>query len=560
MKNYYNILLLLLLSTKLFAQNSEGEIEDAQILIEKNSQIILQNSDKKINRIDLENNNFKKITTSFDLIDNLFAKDNRKIDKMIKRQEIKESSTPIKLTLLGGNYKGYLVHFNPNFSLNNKLSLFSDFFIKSNSKGSLNNQLSQNKLFDNNISVNYKLSNFSSISSNISFKAISRGLYGFENGINLSESLINDLKTKNDILEYNFNWRRFKNDFEYGLTISGNHYRDDSFLKFGDNNLNLNGKISYKSKKVKISIYPKNKLYELGNYSQSQSKYLYQIKLRSLELPLFINYYGKNFTLGLGGKYSSLKREVKDPEFFSGFYPEINFSYSLKNLSFSIDLKKDIYFDEFSKKIENFPYLYNPSIFNEISKSDINSSLNTKVNYQLSNQSSFEIEYKRLDITGRLKYQIYTGNIRPDELTFPIYLYSQNRSETQEVISNYNIKGNFIFSEKITSQIKFEFNDYEKIEIFIPKYGIDFHSTYGSNKYNISIGLNMFFKNHGITLTNKPFEMAPYINLKLNSTYKLSDKLSIHLNIDNILNRYNEIYYMYPEIGINLLSGLTWKF
>ena len=51
-----------------------------------------------------------------------------------------------------------------------------------------------------------------------------------------------------------------------------------------------------------------------------------------------------------------------------------------------------------------------------------------------------------------------------------------------------------------------------------------------------------------------------FINLKLHSKYHISEKLSIHLNIDNILNHYNEIYFMYPELGTNLLSGLTWKF
>ena len=560
MMSHYNLILILLFSTNIFAQNSEGEIEDAQILIEKNSQIILQNSDKKINRIDLETNNFKKKGTSLDLIDNLFYRDNRKIDKKIKKEEIKGITTPTKLTLLGGNYKGYLFHFNPNFKVNDELSIFSDIFIKSNSKGSLNSELSQNKLFDNNLSVNYKLTNYSSVSSNISFKTISRGFYGFDKGINLSESLINDLKTRNNFFNYDINWKGYKKDFKYGLSIRGNHFREDSFLKLGDNKVNFKGNLSYKANKIKISITPSNKMYELGDYSENQSKYLYQIKLRSLELPLFINYYGKNFTIGIGGKYSSLKREVKESIFYNGFYPEMNFSYSIKNLSFSLNIKKDIYFDEYSDRIENFPFLYNPSIYNELSKSNINLNLNSKINYQFSDKSYFEFEYKRLDITGRLKYQIYTGDIRPNELTFPIYLYSLNRFEDQEIINNFKIKGNFIISEKIRSQIKFEYNDYEEIETFVPEYEISFLSIFSSNNYNIQLGFNIFLENHGITYDNKSFDMDPYINLKLNSTYNISDKLSVHLNIDNILNRYNEVYFMYPEFGTNLLSGLTWKF
>ena len=59
MKHLYRIIFLLILTNNLNAQNDEGEIEDAQILIEKNSRIILQKSDKSVDKIDLEVNNFK---------------------------------------------------------------------------------------------------------------------------------------------------------------------------------------------------------------------------------------------------------------------------------------------------------------------------------------------------------------------------------------------------------------------------------------------------------------------------------------------------------------------
>ena len=52
MKHLYRIIFLLILTNNLNAQNDEGEIEDAQILIEKNSRIILQKSDKSVDKID----------------------------------------------------------------------------------------------------------------------------------------------------------------------------------------------------------------------------------------------------------------------------------------------------------------------------------------------------------------------------------------------------------------------------------------------------------------------------------------------------------------------------
>ena len=58
-------LLFLFINTSLLSQNNEGEIEDAQIIIQKNSKIILNNVDKNIEKIQLESNPFKKKSIEF---------------------------------------------------------------------------------------------------------------------------------------------------------------------------------------------------------------------------------------------------------------------------------------------------------------------------------------------------------------------------------------------------------------------------------------------------------------------------------------------------------------
>ena len=63
------ILILFLLNINcLYSQSNEGEIEDAQILIEKNSKIILPKVDKSINKISLENRNIPKKIFEFESI------------------------------------------------------------------------------------------------------------------------------------------------------------------------------------------------------------------------------------------------------------------------------------------------------------------------------------------------------------------------------------------------------------------------------------------------------------------------------------------------------------
>ena len=54
--------------------------------------------------------------------------------------------------------------------------------------------------------------------------------------------------------------------------------------------------------------------------------------------------------------------------------------------------------------------------------------------------------------------------------------------------------------------------------------------------------------------------LNPFVDVYIHSSYKLSDNVSIRLDMNNILNRYNERYFMYPELGYNLLTGIRWIF
>ena len=59
---------------------------------------------------------------------------------------------------------------------------------------------------------------------------------------------------------------------------------------------------------------------------------------------------------------------------------------------------------------------------------------------------------------------------------------------------------------------------------------------------------------------SSPTFMKSYINVFLDGSYKISDNLDFNFNLNNILNRYNERFFMYPELGYNLLTGIRWIF
>ena len=54
--------------------------------------------------------------------------------------------------------------------------------------------------------------------------------------------------------------------------------------------------------------------------------------------------------------------------------------------------------------------------------------------------------------------------------------------------------------------------------------------------------------------------MKSYVNIFLDGSYKISDNLDFNFHLNNILNRYNERFFMYPELGLNFLVGIKWVF
>ena len=93
------VILFLLNINCLYSQSNEGEIEDAQILIEKNSKIILPKVDKSINKISLENKTISKKTFEFESIKFVDFSSKKKIDKIL-RDNTSYKETKIYLLML----------------------------------------------------------------------------------------------------------------------------------------------------------------------------------------------------------------------------------------------------------------------------------------------------------------------------------------------------------------------------------------------------------------------------------------------------------------------------
>ena len=107
------VILFLLNINCLYSQSNEGEIEDAQILIEKNSKIILPKVDKSINKISLENKTISKKTFEFESIKFVDFSSKKKIDKILRDNTSYKETKNIFIDVKGGNYSTFIINTNP---------------------------------------------------------------------------------------------------------------------------------------------------------------------------------------------------------------------------------------------------------------------------------------------------------------------------------------------------------------------------------------------------------------------------------------------------------------
>lgn len=55
-------------------------------------------------------------------------------------------------------------------------------------------------------------------------------------------------------------------------------------------------------------------------------------------------------------------------------------------------------------------------------------------------------------------------------------------------------------------------------------------------------------------------KLAPWIEINLGCQYDFDNRLALYLDLNNLINRKNDIYYGYQTTGINFLLGVNWRF
>ena len=553
------VILFLLNINCLYSQSNEGEIEDAQILIEKNSKIILPKVDKSINKISLENKTISKKTFEFESIKFVDFSSKKKIDKILRDNTSYKETKNIFVDVKGGNYSTFIINTNPYFKSGNKFALYSDIFIKLNSKGSKLSSVSGEEINDINFFADYKYSNSSRISSHFNFNSFSNGYYGFidDENIILNDDLIEKLRFTNNSFIYKIDWENIGKKYNLSISYTGEKFKNSFYNEFQNT---ITSNISIPLSNTLISFIPKFDNYQLDQINNQNINNQNKLTITKLDLPVLFNFSINNLNITLNSLYQYLSRSYLGKSNVSSFSPSIKFRYYNKKLTINLLASRGFNHNKYSQEINLMPFLYEKGISNQF---DFNKELyriKTAIDLSVFNNSSLTLGFESLKVNANLNYVLYKGESLPSEIKAPMYIYTIERENITQVINYLTFNYSARFSNNIESSINFLHSIFEEIQVFQPKYEIDVLNTYKKNKISFSLGANFKLENYGLNYKSELFKMKSYVNVFLDGSYKISDNLDFNFYLNNILNRYNERFFMYPELGLNFLVGIKWVF
>ena len=553
------VILFLLNINCLYSQSNEGEIEDAQILIEKNSKIILPKVDKSINKISLENKTISKKTFEFESIKFVDFSSKKKIDKILRDNTSYKETKNIFIDVKGGNYSTFIINTNPYFKSGNKFALYSDIFIKLNSKGSKLSSVSGEEINDINFFADYKYSNSSRISSHFNFNSFSNGYYGFidDENIILNDDLIEKLRFTNNSFIYKIDWENIGKKYNLNISYTGEKFKNSFYNEFQNT---ITSNISIPLSNTLISFIPKFDNYQLDQINNQNINNQNKLTITKLDLPVLFNFSINNLNITLNSLYQYLSRSYLGKSNVSSFSPSIKFRYYNKKLTINLSASRGFNHNKYSQEINLMPFLYEKGISNQF---DFNKELyriKTGIDLSVFNNSSLTLGFESLKVNSNLNYVLYKGESLPSEIKAPMYIYTIERENIIQVINYLTFNYSARFSNNIESSINFLHSIFEEIQVFQPKYEIDVLNTYKKNKISFSLGANFKLENYGLNYKSELFKMKSYVNVFLDGSYKISDNLDFNFHLNNILNRYNERFFMYPELGLNFLVGIKWVF
>ena len=554
------LLFFILISHHSFSQNNEGEIEDAQILIEKNSAIILPNADKSIDKIIGEVSKIEMKKFNYDDLLYSFESDEKKIDRIL-RNEIKIlDDNNIFLDLGYGNYGTFLIHSNPSYVISKKLSIYSDIFHLSSSKGSKLSSLSGKSHSDINLNFNYKLDNKNNLRSYIKYQNNTKGYYGFVNSESISELTDDqeeDYSFRNNIFDYNINWQNISEKLISEINVGGREYVDNLFDEYS---YSFKGNLTLPISQSILSVSPYFKSYNLKYVPNIGLNDDMHLNIDNFSIPLSYEYFSKRFTFNFNLDYQIINRSYKSSNKKTSLSPSLKLKYNLNDITFMVSASKGLDYNTYYNEIQSLPFIHDPLLISQFNLIENKYTFMGAIDMKVNDDTQISFSYETKKLKGSLDYFLSNTNNLDGEIRSPLYLYTIERNPEEEVFDKISLEINSSINNNINSSFNFTYNIYEEKEVLMPVYLIEQVNTFSLGKLDLTLGGIFELENYGINFNNEMFKMNSYIDIFSESSYQVSESLNVYIKVNNILNKYNERFFMYPDQGINFMLGIKWNF
>ena len=322
----------------------------------------------------------------------------------------------------------------------------------------------------------------------------------------------------------------------------------------------IKGNITIPISKNLISFAPTFESYQLENSVIQNPASQNNLVINQLDLPILLDLTFNKLDVSFNSLFQIFSRSYLGKMNISSFSPSIKIKYHDKNFTMKVTASRGYNYNKYSDEIMLMPFLYENEITNEFDLNKEEYRIKGILDLNIFNNSSLSLGFESLKVNANLNYVLYEGKSLPSDIKVPIYLYTIERENLTQVINYLSLNYNTRFTDNLKSSIKLLRTIFEVKQVFQPEYHIDFLNTYSKNKISLSLGVNLILENYGINFKNELFKMKSLVNIYTNGSYKINDNVNINYTINNILNRYNERFFMYPELGLNFTVGIKCLF
>lgn len=574
MNRFFVLLILTIIALPAFAQNNwevpaEGELEDSQIIIEKNRKLELPRIQRNFQLVPKLNNNKDSIVVNYrwkEVSPRLTT-----VDPTLRVLRIKDD--PLnklyanQVSIGFGNYAGsYLEAHLANKRDKNK-SFGLNMFHKHYNRGSVDSRYSA----AGNQSINPYIRLIHKdyvLSANAAYDRSDNYAYGeFEQQLNANDLYDRNAFQKlyqNISAEIQVEDRTIENKIDYSFQLAANHFFSSFNTQESSVNYSLNNKYLL-NKKIAFGMPIDGYFsqYQGGNESDKQNRYLFRLKPHvsyvlneAVELQGGLNIIGENDPLRNMSKVH--------------IYPDLGATYyGLKNWEFKAGISGNVE-NQFYKDFAYLnPYIDQTELINSVL---IPFNLQLALSGNLFNRINLTANYTLASVENQQFFKNTISNKEfPKAYSTEVYYIEDNLTQSNASLGlsfdlnkvvSFNAEGFYlkyqhdtisIFPNTPTFRYRFQtkFNIKDKLLFNLRAYGQTESDAYIALDNSGPIG----------TIINNEFrKIDGFIDLGLEVKYNLTSRSTIFIDTKNLIAKEYKNYLNYPGRGFQLMAGFTYSF